>query len=347
MDNQQRFVDQWVDRAVAEFNRNPLCAQLLRRLARESREPFVDAALRHLGESSARSAAQRLLSSLVAREQAVFRRLSDPGEAARTRAMNTFLNIISVDPSFDIRMAKMLPDREGNNHDVALTGARGGRTIEVLDDGSKGQRLVPILSHLVESHDHWLSTRAALFIGRRIRNTAWAQRMLERTDDGVRAHAVEAMWGVDTPGARALLYHYVQDGSSQVAGNCLVGLHRLGEKGIDEEICSMAVALNPEFRATAAWAMGKIGDPVFLRQLTTLARDHDGSVRSLALHSLVGIRLAARTTVDAPAVPVAEPVQLTPETNVEEVTQTEPEFDLRLDGSSFATGRSRSAWFGR
>jgi hypothetical protein len=329
---------------------------LLRRLARESKEPFIEAALRHLGESCTKSAAQRLLSSLVAREPVVFQRLSDPGDAARTRAGNTFLNILAVDSSFDVRVAKMLPDRDGHNHHVAITGERGGRTIEVLDDGSRGQRLVPLLSHLVESADPWLSTRAARFIGRRIRSAAWAGRVLEQSDERLRVPAVESIWGVDTPAARALLYRYVQDGSSQVAANCLAGLHMLGEEGIDEEICSMAVALNPEFRATAAWAMGKIGDPVFSRQLTALAKDENQQVRGVALHSLIAIRRAeaeqrpeeSRTMIPEPLAEREAPPFVSNEfVQNEPVFELPPDFDLRLDGSSSAAGRGRSASPGR
>jgi hypothetical protein len=341
MEDQQPFVNQWVDRAVREFDRNPLCAQLLRRLARESKSPFVDAALRHLGESCARSAALRLLSSLVAREELVFQRLSDPGEAARTCAINIFNHIFAVDPSFDVRTAKMLPDRDGDNHDIALTGQRGGRLIEVLDDRSDGQRLVPVLSHLVESEDHWLSTRAAIFIGKRIRSAPWAQRVLLGNNDAVRAHAVESIWGVDTPAARSLLHRYMQDESTRVAGNCLVGLHKIGEPGVDEEICSMAVALTPEFRATAAWAMGKVGGPVFIRQLTALAKDENRSVRGLALQSLLDIRRR-----ELPEEPPAFVVEAVPDEPLEAFIEDEPKFELRLDGSSFAAGRARATWFG-
>jgi hypothetical protein len=334
MQLQQALIDRWLDRAVSEFNGNPLCAQLIRRMAREHKTEFALAALRHLGNTAEMCVAFRLLATLLLREPMVFERISEPAREP-TVALNIFSKLFAVDPAFDIRLARMLPDRFGLNHQ-AYVGMRGGRTIEVLDDGSCGTRLVPLMSHLVDSPDPWLCSRATLFLGKRIRTAHWTERQLKRSDNRLRATAVESLWGVNTPAARSLLYRYLQDGSGRVAGNCLVGLHLLGERGIDEEICSMAVADNPQFRIAAARAMGRIGDPVFLRQLAELVRDKDREVRGTALRSLLDVR---RQTYSAPDETETAQEQLCEQEPEVIKSGIEPElaFDLRLDGTSFAS----------
>jgi hypothetical protein len=99
--------------------------------------------------------------------------------------------------------------------------------------------------------------------------------------------------------------------------------------------------------------MGKIGDPVFIRQLTALAKDETRRVRGVALRSLIAIRRAEQTKpAQAPLeeCTVPGPVE---ESAAEAFVQggpifeLPPDFDVRLDGSSFAAGRGRAARFGR
>jgi hypothetical protein len=289
MDSEQTVVDNWLDRAVDEFDSNPLCAYLMRRLALERSERFTNSALRYLG-SAGQSAALRFMASLLLRQNSIFQRLSDPGPIAMERAHVVFGRLIALDPSFDVKMAKMLPDRTGINHSVALEGLRAARAIEVLDAGSKGRRLLPVLSHLAESRDPRLRAKAMLFVGRRIQSPGWAEKQLEHKDPRIRANAVESLWGLDTLPARELLHRCVNDSASRVAGNSLIGLYLVGEPGILEEVSSMSAAANERFRATAAWSMGRIGNSLFVPDLTTLVRDEDQLVRGTALRSLIGIR---------------------------------------------------------
>ena len=174
-----------------------------------------------------------------------------------------------------------------------------------------------------------------------MQNAEWASRQLNRSDPGTRASAVEAIWGLNSPSARALLEDCVRDESNRVAGNALVGLHMLGRPGIVEQVTEMVTASAPMFRSTAAWTMGQIGDAAFVPPLTELLRDEHPEVRSAALRSLLQIR---RAEAAAPEVTAAEEPVVSEPVIEEPVAAHEPdvpivEMDIRLDGSTFATRR--------
>jgi hypothetical protein len=363
MDRTQEFVDHWLDRAMEEFDDNPLCSTLIRRLAQESPEPFAQAALRHLGQPG-QSTALTLLAGLMLRDNAVFEFLAQPGKKALERARFVIGRLMLLDPSFDVKVAKQLPDRTGVNQATALTGVRGARILEILDEVSRGRRLVPLLAHLPESTDPLLSEKATLFIGRRVQSAAWAEKQMDAPDPKVRANAIESIWGVDTPAARTLLERCKKDRSDKVAGNGFVGLHMLGDPGIVEEIQSMAVASNTKARATAAWTMGRIADPSFADQLASLVKDEDENVRGTALQALLGLRreeaikiaaapkLAEVKVVEEVVVAVAEkePEVIAvepPEAEAPEPEPAMPVFELRLDGSNFRAAPSRFTSFRR
>ena len=248
----------------------------------------------------------------------------------------------------------MLPDRTGVNHSIALDGARAGRAIEVLDAGSKGRRLLPVLSHLADSRDPKLCAQATLFIGRRIQSPAWAEKQLEQRDPRVRANVIESLWGLDTPPARDLLHRCVGDPSNRVAGNSLVGLHFVGEPGIMDEVRGMTSAPSHRFRATAAWSMGRIGDPTFLEPLTALVRDDNDMVRGTALRALLGLRREeAKASSPASAnashaaeaeAPLCDEEIRDRESQADEGKIDSPELSMLsvcLDGSSFASNSGR------
>jgi len=331
VETRQEFVDRWLDRAVAEFDRNPRCAQFIRRLAQEDPDSFAAAAMRHLG-APGQSHALRYLAALMLRQKSVFQKLSDPGDAARLKSHCAMPRLLAVDPSFDIKLAKQLPDRTGANHERALKGARGARAIEVLDKGSASPQVVPIVSHLAESDDPRLSAGTALLVGRRTKNPDWVQRLLEHGDARVRANAVESLWGVNTLPARRLLREARLDASNRVVGNCLVGLNRMGETGVTGQVMRMAEDANPRFRATAAWAMGVMGRSGFLPCLTALVKDESEVVRRAALRALLAMRREEAAKLPSVTEPGPDPAGA-------ETPEEMPDFDLRLDGSSFTLGQ--------
>lgn len=346
LEPEQKSVERWLGRAIAEFNTNPLCTGLIRRLAREYPDSFSDSAIRHL-ESPAQSSADRMITVLLVQGGSLFHRISDPLQSSRHRALKLFQRLLTADPSFDVKLARMLPDRSGVNHAEAYRGSRAERAIDILDETSRGRRLLPVLGHLVNSPDSSTCATATLFVGHRLKSPEWVGKQLERIDNRVRANAVESIWGLDTPPARQLLERFVNDRSNRVAGNSLVGLHIIGMQGIVDVVNGMVNDSRHEFRATAAWTMGRMLDPQFVPQLHKLMKDENSRIRSLALRSLLEIRLTAREEVAAQAEPQIVPVERrmepekSPHRKDEQIVFRQLRYSplrLNLDGSSFAAG---------
>jgi HEAT repeats len=341
----QRMTSTCLDRAVAEFGSNPMGARLIRRMASQLPNLFLSEAVKYL-ESRDESAAHRLLASMMLRHPLAHEEIADPARGTLERSVTLFTRLWKVDPSFDVKLARRLPDRHGLNHCEAFDAPRSYRVLDVLDETSTGRRLVPVLGHLIESADLRIAAKATLFIGKRIQSAEWAARQLTRNDPSVRANAVESIWGLKSPTAQTLLEFCTGDSSSHVAGNALVGLHKLGKPGIVEQINSMVNGATHNVRSTAAWTMGRIGDSAFVDSLTELLRDDHPEVRGAALRSLLQIRKAeaAAPVINAPVVEqVSEAVAPPgPETAPEAVEETdEIDMDIRPDDRLGAAFRYR------
>jgi hypothetical protein len=272
----------------------------------------------------------------------------NPAETTKQQAITLFRRLLAADPSLDIKLARKLPNRNGTNQAEAYTGVRAARALDILDETSHGRRLVPVLGHLIHSSDPRTCAQATLLVGRRIQNPLWSARRLQHSDDRIRASAVEALWGVNSEHAIRLLQNCVDDPCSRVAGNSLVGLHIAGEAGILGRLAELSIHPRPNFRSTAAWAMGRVGNPAFTPLLNLLIKDRDPAVRSTALRSLIEIRKSDTRSVEDIAAQAAE-IAASPEFTEEELAvelsgETTPPlelpaFELKLDGSSYASGR--------
>ncbi len=299
-----QMMEKYLQRAIDEFDVNPLASKLMRRLANEGPELFYTVAVKHLN-SLEQSNALRALAVLLVRQDTLPDRLVSPAYSTRESAIKLFRRFLEVDPSFDVRLARKLPGRSYWNHAFAFDGLRSARALDILDETSQGRRLLPILGHLPESDDPRISSKATLFVGRRVQNPAWTKRQLERKDQRIRANAVEALWGVTTPPAVQLLEQCVSDANNRVVGNSLVGLHIAGREDAQREVMTLSRGSKPALRCTAAWAMGKIAVPTFTRRLTELVRDEQPQVRSTALRALMDIRRMEVKTPEAIAEEVA------------------------------------------
>jgi HEAT repeat protein len=275
-----------------------------------------------------------------------------PGQALRS--INLFRRLQRIDPMIDVRLAQRLPDRSGSNHAIAFTSRNSARALDLLDQTSPGRRLLPVIGHLIDSPDQQICAKAALLIGRRVQSPDWVERQLERGDERVRANAIESIWGVNTTEARTLLEKYVTDSNNRVAGNALVGLHIVGEPGILAHVEKMAHDATPGFRATAAWAMGRMADGRFIGELTTLLKDEDQVVRSAALRSMIELRRTTDMLAADQASKIEEreqaeetPLLIVEPTEAEETPAEQPApvvFDIKLDGSSFSSSRGSGAY---
>jgi HEAT repeat protein len=133
----------------------------------------------------------------------------------------------------------------------------------------------------------------------------------------VRASAVEGLWGVNTPGARAILREAACDLHYRVMANALVGLSLLD--GTSAPLEEMVRHPASPFRAAAALSMGRTLDELFVPLLNSMVKDVNAEVRSAVLRSLVAIRRkAAQPPVpEASASPVEAGSRRHPEAFIE------------------------------
>lgn len=274
--------------------------------------------------------------------------LTRPDRFSKSKRLNLCRNFIQFDKRLDIRLADLLPHRRDDTYRLPPETIAG--ILDILNEISTGPRLVLLLNHLTDHPDQMVAERAVVLMGRRIQNSSWSQRYLMASDGGLRASAVESMWGRKTPAARTALWGCVNDASHQVVGNAVFGLHLLGEGGVDEIVTGMLDDARPPFRSTAAQVMGKIAKEEYADVLVKATTDTDPNVRLEAKRALVNIRrpirrqeLAAAMAqptpppvpeppVPVPPVPEAPlPEPPLPEAPVE-TPKSAPPFEIHLDG---------------
>ncbi len=334
----EQLVEKYLERAMEEFATNPLAVQLLRRLAIEGRELFVQAGMKLLQRqvdfsNEANVNAERMLGHLLLRQDTLLDRLANPEESTRAKATELFRRFQKMDASFDVRLARKLPCRGAWSQPGAFDGGRSGRALDILDETSEGRRLLPILGHLPDSQDPRISARATLFVGKRVQSADWTARQLSRSDPRIRANAVEALWGVKTATAMHLFDECVKDPHNRVAGNALVGLHIGGREDAIERVIEMSNDDLPERRITSAWAMGRLAVDGFGERLTEMVRDDDLNVRGMALRALMLIRKTSPAPLEK-----RPDEQITLETTIDiPVVQEDlvANIDVRLDGKTF------------
>ena len=196
-----------------------------------------------------------------------------------------------MDGHLDIRLARLAPSRGGDECELDSAGVL--RLLDILNEVSDGARLVLVLGHLTAHADPQIASKAALLTGRRIQNAAWVERNRHSSDARLRANVIEALWGRNLPWAREAVRSALGDDNNRVAGNALMGLFLLRDPSFPGLAIQMLRDARPAFRQTAAWAMGRSGDPRFLDILRGAMSDPEAGVRHSATRALVAIRRPA------------------------------------------------------
>jgi hypothetical protein len=295
----------------------------------QDREVFFEAALallQEMPEARKRPAAY----ARICEQPAFLRELVRPERFTLARLIQVCGQIIQYDKRLDIRLAALLPGRYEDRHQLPpLTIVR---VLDVLNEISVGPRLILPLSHLTDYAEPAVAERAVVLLGRRIRNSAWPHRRLSSTEEGVRAGAVEALWGIPSPAACAAMWNCVSDHSPRVVGNAIFGLHLLGEAGVDQLVSEMIHDARALFRSTAAKVAGKIGKQEFAALLQQAAADADPGVRLAVKRALGGLRRALRQQVQAAQPPAAQ-IEAPPAPE----RPRPAEFKIKLDGRRTST----------
>ena len=341
-------------RAVLEFDTNRVGVLVIRKLASDAPELFA-ALSTELLMTASDTPGYRFLAIQLVKQPSAVDRLTDHWRFTASQAIQLARKLLKVDPTLDVRLARRLPGRNGSAVSDTLKGAAAERALDILDEISEGRRVVPLLNHLIDHPDKKISSKAALLIGRRVQNIAWAARVIaEGEDPRTRANAIESIWGGSSAGAVDLFHASLNDSDNRVVGNAIVGLHLAGDPEVSNVVIKFAEDFKPEFRMTAAWAMGRVGDPIFVPLLTPLIKDSHPGVRRAALKALHGIRQIERklnkeeiaegdlASIDANLSTTTES-----ETDAAAAAETKPLFDfaveLRLDGSKYASDKNNQS----
>jgi hypothetical protein len=331
-----------LSKAVAEFDQNRISAVIIRQFANKAPDQFVSVGMDML-LTGTDTAGYRFLAIQLLKIPEVLNRLTDPWQFNLPQALNLARRFLKVELTLDIRLARRLPGRNGAASSDTLQGGAAERVLDLLDDISVGTRVVPVLNHLTYHPDKRISSKAALLVGKRVQNLAWATRVIaEGGDARLRANAVEAMWGGNSEGTVKFFRECLQDKHNRVTGNAIVGLHLAGAYDASHVVMKFAKGSQTEFRMTAAWAMGRIGDPIFIPLLTPLIKDVQPGVRRAALNALHGIRQAERKQMITESESVVEAAGQGITAEGEEVPIPAYVASLSLDGAKFKSGATSS-----
>ncbi len=166
------------------------------------------------------------------------------------------------------------------------------RVLDILGYLGNVTRVIPILTNLLRSSPSSIRAKLAPLIIRCIRNPQWMRDLAGDVDPDVRANAVEVFLTVDPlPEEVEILQKFAADPHHRVATTALTALSRNGGRDMAEarllEFCHHTDAA---FRAAAASAMGKTGNPRFLPELQRMVREEQGDVKRMAFLSCVSLR---------------------------------------------------------
>jgi len=280
-------VEQLLRKIVGGFDAQPVTSRrLMRELLEKDGSAFAVAA-RSVLRQTVDHRGYRYLIALLAGNNMLAKCLCDPA-LSPAAALSLARIGIQVDPALDAWLAREMLDGLAGCDKRGETQAL--RILTILREISDGPRMAAWLSNVLRHSNPRIRSKAALLIGRRRENSRWVEQPKEDTDPRVRANAIEGLWGMQDDGSRNALWDASRDAHNRVAGNALLGLHRIGDPRAIQPILAMAAHAEPRFRATAAWVMGESADPRFQALLGRMLADRDGLVRTRAFRSLARVR---------------------------------------------------------
>jgi hypothetical protein len=260
----------------------------IRDLLDNDREIFYGTSIEILKTSGDSRGAQYLVALMVANGM-LLEALCNP-QLSRDEALSLGRAARRVDPMIEVSLARSLADSAVGNGAVQV--ADPARLMEILCEIADAGRIMPSLMRLMRHPNPYLRSKAVKMIGRGSRSAKWVMGRLSEADPRVRANAIESLWGVDTPEARALLNFAASDANNRVVGNALLGLYYLGEASMLADVVKLAGHESALFRSSAAWVMGETGDSRFAEALRHLISEPDPIVRKRAFAALAQLKAA-------------------------------------------------------
>jgi len=282
---------------LQRYEVNPVRAsRTLYELQQNDPAAFGVVALRLLSEPCSGPGYRRLL-ELVLEHDILLDALCDREQWPMQEAVRLLRAASQLDSLVDARLLRNLLNRLGDG-DESRDHTMVREVLAVFDAAGMGARLSTMLVQLLREQNPQVRSKVAILFGRGQCRVDWAA---SDRDPRVRANAIEALWGVDRPANRRLLWKSVHDPHNRVAGNAILGLLRLNDRGVVGSLRKMAAHPSSTHRATAAWVIGQSGNPELLPILRGMRDDPEENVRRNVERSL---RL-----LEPPSQPVVTPAE--------------------------------------
>jgi len=255
-----------------------LVSKAIRELHETNPDGFVKDAVQILRDGEDSPGTRFLLAVLSARPD-YLRFLCDADSFTPAQSAGLIRQLKAQDARLEWKVANMVAHL---NYSEDKTAAH---CLEVLGLLCGDATALPVLRELLGSPSGRIRSKAALLIGHISRNPQWAKLTDVNQDPRVAANAVESIWGLDTLAAKEMFREAVTSAFHRAAVNGAVGLYLARQLEAVTWLWSFARHEEPDFRAAAAWGMGRTGDPRFLKALEALAKDAQEPVRAAAVHA--------------------------------------------------------------
>ncbi|MDQ2947378.1 MAG: HEAT repeat domain-containing protein [Acidobacteriota bacterium] len=287
-------MDQALNRIFAEFASNPVSSgKAMRGLLESDREQFVLSSLPILRAVQQNQAFNYLLTLLLMNDL-ILEQLTNPNVFSLDEAIDLARAMLRIEPLLDIKMVRRLLDTKDLSSREELEKRadteRGLRLLEIMAAISDGARILPVMAQLLRHPNSKVRSKAALLVGRSNKNYQWVEQRQLEPDPRVRANALESLWGVDSEGARQVLWAASEDPDNRAAGNAIYGLYQLGEAGSIPLMLEMLDHAQEDFRTTAVWIIGETGDPRFLPVLANLMNDSESKIRAAVFRGIAKLK---------------------------------------------------------
>ena len=152
--------------------------------------------------------------------------------------------------------------------------------------------------------DKAVRSKAALLIGRGLRNRAWINRRMLDKDARVQANAVEALWAMDAAEARPVFTAALRSPNNRVVANAALGLYRLSDLKAVPALLDLARHSDPLFRTSGLWAIAETEDPRFIPFLMEQFKTSQGKMKLAVTRALSRIRRREKTSAEKGALQI-------------------------------------------
>jgi hypothetical protein len=271
---------------LASLASNPSRAkQAIRQLLLASPAKFLMASIPLVASVEEHEGIDFLVGLLAANEM-VAPSICNPNLCTLEEAIRFAGRAACLDPGIDIQIMRVAWNSYSSSSPDWTVIAR---VLEILTHVSDGTRILPQLLQLMRGKDPKIRSKIALLVVRAKGMGSKLDSYLADEDHRLRANAIEALWGENSPQVVQLFKKATQDTHQRVIANAFVGLFLAGDPDAVIGIEQIASFPGPAFQASAAWAMGRCGDPAFEPSLRTLVSSSHAGVKRCALKALVEI----------------------------------------------------------